>query len=165
MRKAIVGKEEDNNADKVESRILHFTLFVLSCISVHRLRRRKRLSRIHPNLHNTPTANTIDPMTAQRNIELQYHRSPEEHAAKSPSIPPAYISGVPSSLHRHEGKLGSGHSFDSGNFDPDHGATRFDKDLEVGRNPFGDEQGVDNNEGSKTKQPPRDRIEGAIKYM
>ena len=52
------------------------------------------------------------------------------------------------------------------NFDPDHGPTPFDKDLEAGRNPFVDEYGVDDNSnGSKTKQPPRDRIEGAIKYM
>ncbi|KAL9004649.1 MAG: hypothetical protein Q9188_002540 [Gyalolechia gomerana] len=50
--------------------ILSFTLFVLGCIATHKHRRAARRSRI-----------------AARNIQLQYHRSPEEHAAQEP---PAY---------------------------------------------------------------------------
>ncbi|KAL8943833.1 MAG: hypothetical protein Q9216_000826 [Gyalolechia sp. 2 TL-2023] len=50
--------------------ILSLTLFVLGCIAVHKHRRAARRSRI-----------------TARNIQLQYHRSPDEHAAQQP---PAY---------------------------------------------------------------------------
>ncbi|KAL9604623.1 MAG: hypothetical protein Q9219_000343 [cf. Caloplaca sp. 3 TL-2023] len=50
--------------------ILSFTLFVLACIATHRHRRAVRRKR-----------------TSASNIQLQYHRSPEEHAAQEP---PAY---------------------------------------------------------------------------
>lgn len=50
--------------------IIHFTLFVYACIATHKLRKRKQQD-----------------AAERRNIELQYHRSPEEHRQ---SQPPAY---------------------------------------------------------------------------
>ena len=50
--------------------ILHFALFVWACIKTHQWRMQKKRERIE-----------------RRNIELQYHRHPEEHASRQP---PAY---------------------------------------------------------------------------
>lgn len=52
--------------------IMHFYLFVMACIKTHKWRMQKKRER-----------------AARRNIELQYHRSPEEHARNQPP-PPAY---------------------------------------------------------------------------
>ena len=56
--------------------IAHFGLFVRACIKTHRWRMQRKRERM-----------------ARRNIELQYHRSPEEHAAGQP---PAYTPSVAS---------------------------------------------------------------------
>ncbi|KAI4129006.1 MAG: hypothetical protein LQ338_002473 [Usnochroma carphineum] len=55
--------------------ILTFTLFVLACVATHKHRRAQRTAKV-----------------ASRNIRLQYHRSPEEHAVArlEPQQPPAY---------------------------------------------------------------------------
>lgn len=49
--------------------IFSFTLFVLACITTHKHRRAARRSR-----------------NGTRDIQLQYHRSPEEHAAHQPPL-------------------------------------------------------------------------------
>ncbi|KAL8924907.1 MAG: hypothetical protein Q9208_003790 [Pyrenodesmia sp. 3 TL-2023] len=49
--------------------IFSFTLFVLACIATHKYRRAARRSRV-----------------GTHNIQLQYHRSPEEHAAHQPPL-------------------------------------------------------------------------------
>ncbi|KAI4097850.1 MAG: hypothetical protein LQ348_003246 [Seirophora lacunosa] len=59
--------------------IFTFTLFVLACISTHKRRRAPQRANI-----------------AARNIQLQYHRSPEEHAAHEPL--PAYSPRGPSDV-------------------------------------------------------------------
>ena len=53
-----------------DDRIIHFNLFVMACIATHKWRKEGKRNRIE-----------------RRNIELQYHRSPEEHMAQQP---PAY---------------------------------------------------------------------------
>ncbi|KAL8987247.1 MAG: hypothetical protein Q9177_003527, partial [Variospora cf. flavescens] len=53
-----------------DTSIFTFTLFVLACIATHRHRRATKTAR-----------------TATRNIQLQYHRSPEEHAAAQEPLP------------------------------------------------------------------------------
>ncbi|MCJ1336322.1 hypothetical protein MMC09_001598 [Bachmanniomyces sp. S44760] len=50
--------------------VIHFTLFVFACIDTHKWRMADKTS-----------------MKESRNIQLQYHRDPEEHTANSP---PAY---------------------------------------------------------------------------
>ncbi len=51
-------------------RIIHFILFVFACIATHKWRKANKRA-----------------ATESRNVELQYHRSPEEHMAQQP---PAY---------------------------------------------------------------------------
>ena len=50
--------------------MIHFVLFVFACIATHKWRMAKKRDRVQ-----------------RRNIELQYHRSPEEHKQGQP---PAY---------------------------------------------------------------------------
>ena len=54
--------------------IMHFILFVYACIACHKWRRARKRERVQ-----------------RRNIELQYHRSPEEHMQ---GRPPAYTPSV-----------------------------------------------------------------------
>ncbi len=51
-------------------RIIHFVLFVMDCVATHKWRKEAKRAE-----------------TERRNIELQYHRSPEQHLAQQP---PAY---------------------------------------------------------------------------
>lgn len=53
-----------------DDRIIHFILFVMDCIAIHQWRKEAKRAQ-----------------TERRNIELQYHRSPEQHLAQQP---PAY---------------------------------------------------------------------------
>jgi len=50
--------------------LIHFTLFIYACIATHKYRMTAKRQR-----------------TERRNIELQYHRHPEDHTAHQP---PAY---------------------------------------------------------------------------
>ena len=52
-------------------RMIHFALFVMACIATRKWRHEAKQAR-----------------TGRRNIELQYHRSPEEHTAKQPVVYP-----------------------------------------------------------------------------
>lgn len=47
--------------------VIHFSLFVMACIATHRWRKQAKLRKAE-----------------RRNIELQYHRNPEAHAAQQP---------------------------------------------------------------------------------
>lgn len=51
-------------------RIIHFVLFVMDCVATHKWRKEAKRAEAE-----------------RRNIELQYHRSPEQHLAQQP---PAY---------------------------------------------------------------------------
>ena len=66
-----------------DGRIIHFALFVNACIATHKWRKEANLAR-----------------TERRNIELQYHRSPEEHMAQQP---PSY---TPASDVKHASRAG-----------------------------------------------------------
>jgi hypothetical protein len=57
-------------ANVCHSSIIHFTLFVFACIATHKWRKAQK-----------------QPFTERRNIELQYHQSPEAHMEQQP---PAY---------------------------------------------------------------------------
>ena len=63
---------------KCAPRIIHFILFVFACIATHKWRKASKRS-----------------AAERRNIELQYHRSPEEHLSQQP---PAYTPSAQGSI-------------------------------------------------------------------
>ena len=66
------------------SSFIHITLFVFACIATHKRRMAKKRA-----------------ATESRNVELQYHRSPEEHMAEQPPAPPAYTPSAEGSTRSH----------------------------------------------------------------